>query len=67
MPKETVITAWYTQKLWVSQGPDNYKLGLILEVNDGRTVVLCSKVILNQKLKQISKAPTKGKVATKRV
>jgi hypothetical protein len=28
---------------------------------------LCSKVILNQKLKQISKAPTKGKVATKRV
>jgi GLPGLI family protein len=61
MPKETVITAWYTPETPVSQGPDNYKLGLILEVNDGRTVVLCSKVILNPKVKTDIKAPTKGK------
>jgi GLPGLI family protein len=34
--------------------------GLILEVNDGRTVV-CVKVILNPKVKTDIKAPTKGK------
>jgi GLPGLI family protein len=68
MPKETVITAWYTPEIPVSQGPDNYwgLPGLILEVNDGRTVVLCSKVILNPKVKTDIKAPTKGKVASQK-
>jgi len=35
-----------------------------LEVNDGKTVILCSKVVLNPKEKANIKAPTKGKVVT---
>jgi GLPGLI family protein len=35
--------------------------GLILEVNDGKTVILCSKVVLNSKDKVEIKAPTNGK------
>lgn len=63
MPKEVVVTAWYTPEIPVNQGPDKYwgLPGLILEVNDGKTVVLCSKVVLNPKTKAEIKAPTKGK------
>jgi GLPGLI family protein len=39
--------------------------GLILEVNDGKTVILCSKVVLNSKTKAEIKAPTKGKEISK--
>lgn len=68
MPKETVITAWYTPEIPVNQGPRNYwgLPGLILEVNDGKTVILCSKVVLNPKVKTEIKAPTKGKVTTQK-
>lgn len=68
MPKETVITAWYTPEIPVNQGPGNYwgLPGLILEVNDGKTVILCSKVVLNPKVKTEIKAPTKGKVTTQK-
>lgn len=38
--------------------------GLILEVNDERTAILCSKIILNPKEKIEIKAPSKGKVVT---
>jgi GLPGLI family protein len=63
MPKEKVVTAWYTPEIPVNQGPDKYwgLPGLILEVNDGTTVILCSKVVLNPKTKTDIKAPTKGK------
>lgn len=63
MPKETIVTAWYTPEIPVNQGPDKYwgLPGLILEVNDGTTVILCSKVVLNSKTKAEIKAPTKGK------
>jgi GLPGLI family protein len=68
MPKETIITAWYTPEIPVSQGPENYwgLPGLILEVNDGKTVILCSKVVLNPKVKSEIKASTKGKVTTQK-
>ena len=68
MPKETVITAWYTPEIPVNQVPENYwgLPGLILEVNDGKTVILCSKVVLNPKVKTEIKAPTKGKVTTQK-
>ena len=68
MPKETVITAWYTPEIPVNQGPRNYwgLPGLSLEVNDGKTVILCSKVVLNPKVKTEIKAPTKGKVTTQK-
>jgi GLPGLI family protein len=68
MPKEITITAWYTPEIPVNQGPENYwgLPGLILEVNDGKTVILCSKVVLNSKVKAEIKAPTKGKVISQK-
>jgi GLPGLI family protein len=68
MPKDVLITAWYTPEIPVNQGPENYwgLPGLILEVNDGKTVILCSKVVLNSKVKAEIKAPTKGKVISQK-
>jgi len=68
MPKEITITAWYTPEIPVSQGPEGYwgLPGLILEVNDGKTTVLCSKVVLNAKDKVEIKAPNNGKVVTQK-
>jgi GLPGLI family protein len=40
--------------------------GLILEVNDGKTVILCSKIVLNAKDKVVIKAPAKGKEVTQK-
>jgi len=63
LPKEITITAWYTPEIPVNQGPEGYwgLPGLILEVNDGKTVILCSKIVLNSKEKAEIKAPTNGK------
>lgn len=63
IPKEKTITAWYTPEIPVNQGPDEYwgLPGLILEVNDGRTTILCSKIVLNPKEQVTIKEPTKGK------
>ena len=64
IPKEVTVTAWYTPEIPVNQGPENYwgLPGLILEINDGKTVILCSKIVLNPKEKAVIKASTKGKV-----
>jgi GLPGLI family protein len=46
MPKDVTITAWYTPEIPVNQGPENWGLpGLILEINDGKTVMFenCTK------------------------
>lgn len=66
LPIEVTITAWYTPEIPVSQGPENYwgLPGLILEVSDGKTIILCSKVVLNSKDKVEIKAPDTGKVTT---
>ncbi|MNQ56155.1 hypothetical protein D3C85_702710 [compost metagenome] len=68
IPKEIIITAWYSPEIPVNQGPENYwgLPGLILEVNDGRTTILCSKIVLNAKDKVEIKAPTKGKVISQK-
>ncbi|SEA60708.1 GLPGLI family protein [Flavobacterium gillisiae] len=68
MPKDLTITAWYTPEIPVNQGPENYwgLPGLILEVNDGKTVILCSKIVLNPKEKTVIKAPVKGKVISQK-
>jgi GLPGLI family protein len=68
VPKEIVITAWYTPEIPVSQGPEGYwgLPGLILEVNDGRTTILCSKIVLNPKDKVEIKAISKGKVVSQK-
>jgi len=62
-PKAKTITAWYTPEIPVSQGPDEYwgLPGLILEVNDGKKMMLCSKIVLNPKEKAEIKRPKKGK------
>lgn len=67
VPKEIVVTAWYTPQIPVNQGPGEYwgLPGLILEVNSGRTTVLCTKIEINPKDKIEIKAPNKGKVVTK--
>ncbi len=68
LPKEITITAWYTPEIPVNQGPESYwgLPGLILEVNDGKTVILCSKVVLNAKDKVEIKAPNNGKVVSQK-
>ena len=61
-PKEKIITAWYTPEIPVSFGPNNYwgLPGLILEINEPETIILCSKVVLNTKEKATIKIPNKG-------
>ncbi|MCW2118647.1 GLPGLI family protein [Flavobacterium sp. 7A] len=67
-PTERVVTAWYTPEIPVNQGPDKYwgLPGLILEINDGKTVILCSKIVLNPKEKAVIKAATSGKVISQK-
>ncbi|WP_309609313.1 GLPGLI family protein [Flavobacterium sp.] len=62
MPKDITVTAWYCPEIPINNGPENYwgLPGLILEVNDGKTTILCSKIVLNAKEKVVIKAPTKG-------
>lgn len=65
-PKDVVVTAWYTPQIPVSHGPGDYwgLPGLILEVNNGGTTILCSKITLNPKDKVEIKKPTKGEKVT---
>ena len=66
--KEKTITAWYCPEIPINQGPDKYwgLPGLILEVNDGTTVLLCSKIVMNSNEKADIKAPKTGKVVTQK-
>lgn len=66
--KEMQITAWYTPEIPVNQGPDKYwgLPGLILEINDGKTVILCSKIVLNPKEKVTIKESTTGKLISQK-
>ena len=68
LPKEITITAWYSPEIPINQGPENYwgLPGLILEVNDGKTIILCSKIVLNSKEKAEIKEPTTGKVISQK-
>lgn len=68
IPKEIVVTAWYTPEIPVNQGPENYwgLPGLILEINDGTTTILCSKIVLNAKEKVEIKPSKKGKVISQK-
>ncbi|MDB2385447.1 GLPGLI family protein, partial [Polaribacter sp.] len=68
-PKEEITkeikttTAWYTPQIPISNGPDDYQglPGLILEINDGKTVMICSEIIMNPSEKVTITEPTKGK------
>ena len=62
IPKEIEVTAWYTPQIPVSQGPGDYwgLPGLILEINTDKTIILCSKIIMNPEHKETIEAPQKG-------
>ncbi len=62
-----VVTAWYTPQIPVSQGPDKYwgLPGLIMEITDGQTVMLCTKVVLNPTEKVAIVEPEKGEEVTR--
>ena len=57
------ITAWYTPQIPVSTGPDTYYglPGLILELNAGRTTMLCTEVAISSKEALEIEEPNKGK------
>lgn len=61
--KEIQITAWYSPEIPINQGPANYwgLPGLILEISDDITTILCSEISMNPKEKVAIKAPSKGK------
>jgi GLPGLI family protein len=63
IPKEVLVTAWYTPQIPVGHGPGEYAglPGLILELNVHRTTLLCSKIVMNPKAAEKIEAPTKGK------
>ncbi len=63
IPKEVIVTAWYTPMIPVKNGPSEYAglPGLILELNFYRTTILCSKIVLNPNDSEEIKPPKKGK------
>ncbi len=67
VPKNIIVTAWYTPQIPVSKGPGEYVglPGIILELNVHRTTILCEKIILTKDIKEI-KPPTKGKKVTRK-
>ncbi|WP_460219933.1 GLPGLI family protein [Psychroserpens sp. MEBiC05023] len=67
VPKFIIVTAWYTPQIPVSTGPGEYQglPGLILEVNADRTVMLCTKVVMNPKERDTIERPEKGEVVTR--
>ncbi|GGG33087.1 GLPGLI family protein [Bizionia arctica] len=67
IPKEIIVTAWYTPQIPVNNGPGEYwgLPGLILEVSAGKTVILCTKIVLNPAEKEEIKKPSKGKEVTR--
>ncbi|WP_396158475.1 GLPGLI family protein [Flavobacterium sp.] len=67
-PKDKVIMAWYTPEIPVSFGPNKYwgLPGLILEINEEETIILCSKVTLSNKEKSKIKVPNTGEKVTQK-
>lgn len=65
-PSTTVVTAWFTPEIPVQHGPAEYGglPGLILEVNDGKTILLLSSIKMNAKDRQELKPATKGQKIT---
>ena len=67
--KETVVTtAWYTLQVPISNGPKNYQglPGLILEINDGKNLIVCTEIIINPSEVIKIEEPKKGKVVSQK-
>ncbi len=67
IPKEVLVTAWFTPQIPVGNGPAEYAglPGLILELNVYRTTILCSKITMNPKDADTIEAPKKGDNVTR--
>ncbi len=65
-PELITITAWYTPEIAVSTGPDRFwgLPGLIMEINEGKSKIICSKIMLHYDDVVEIKEPSKGKVVT---
>jgi GLPGLI family protein len=61
-----MITAWYTPEIAVSMGPDRFwgLPGLIMEIDEGKSKIICSKIMLHSDDVVEIKEPSKGKVVT---
>ena len=61
-----VTTAWYTPQIPISNGPSTfYGLpGLILEINDGTTTIVCTEIVINPSENLKIEEPKKGKIVT---
>jgi GLPGLI family protein len=61
------VTAWYTPQIPVSAGPGTYfgLPGLILELNAGRTTMLCTEISINSDEALEIEEPKKGKEVTR--
>ncbi|WP_405609381.1 GLPGLI family protein [Polaribacter sp. Asnod1-A03] len=57
-------TAWYTTQVPISNGPSTYYglPGLILEINDGTTTMVCTEIIINPSEEIKIDEPEKGKL-----
>ena len=64
--EEKDLIVWFTYEIPISHGPANfYGLpGLVLEVEDGRSTFLCTKIVLNLEEVLEIKEPRKGKVVS---
>ena len=61
--KERITTAWYTPQIPISNGPAEFGglPGLILEINDGKLTLICSKIVINPEDTITINEPKKGK------
>lgn len=67
-PQDYKVTVWYTRDIPVGHGPSEFwgLPGLILEANDGRTTLLCSKLVLNPKQQPKIVKPKTGQKVTQK-
>jgi GLPGLI family protein len=66
--KLTIVEAWYTPQIPVTQGPAEYwgLPGLILEVSANNTTLLCVEIAISKNENVAIQAPEKGKEITKK-
>ncbi len=67
--KEIVkLVAWYTPEIPSNNGPENYwgLPGLILEVNDGTNVMVCTEIEISSEKDKKIKEPKKGTEVTRK-
>lgn len=66
--RQQEVVAWYTTQIPINNGPGMYHglPGLILEVNDGRTTIICNKIVLNPNKEVNVKEPKRGNKMTQK-